>query len=109
MAAWKTIAITGVALISVCLAASFANLISDFRGDRYGYLLGALLLGTLILMVGLVGWATNLERRKRFITAAFVFIFPWAALLVGYIVVPRDAVPWLAHMGLGLLLLPHGF
>jgi len=106
MAAWKITAVSGVLLVTVCLVTSFANLRFDFIGDQYGYLLAFLMLGTLISMVGLIGWATKLERRNRFIIAALVFIYPWAALFVGYLVVPRDDIPGLAHMGLGLLILP---
>jgi hypothetical protein len=103
--AWKITAVTGVVLISVCLVTSFACFRFDFMGDHYGYLVAALMLGTLISMAGIVGWATKLEKRQRFTAAVLVFIYPWAALFTGYLIVPRDGLPALAHMGLGPLIL----
>jgi hypothetical protein len=105
MVAWKITAATGVALISISLITLFASLRFDFVGDHDGYLIAAAMLGTLISAVGLLGWAMKLEARQRFMIAALVVAYPWVALLIGYLAVPRDGHLALAHMGLGPLML----
>lgn len=100
---WKMIALTGaiqsgVSLLIFC----FSDIRFAFIGGRSGYLLDVLIVGLIISLIGLVGWATRLAGRVRFIRTGIVFVYPWAAILIGYAIVPSGHLP---HMGLGPLIL----
>src|SRR5665213_858788 len=100
---WKMIVLTGAIQSGVSLLIfSISDIRFAFIGGRSGYLLDALIVGLIISLIGLVGWTTRLARRMRRIRTGIVFVFPWAAILVGCAITPSDHLP---HIGLGPLIL----
>jgi hypothetical protein len=96
---WEMIALTGaiqsgVSLLIFC----FSDTRLAFIGGRSGYLLDLLIVGLLISLIGIVGWATRPAGRLRFIRTGIVFVYPWAAILTAFAIVPSDH---LSHLGLG--------
>lgn len=97
---WGMIALTGVIQSCVSLLIFwFSDARLSFIGTRSGYLLNVLTVGLVVVMIGLLGLATEpAGRMSCFIRTGIAFVFPWAAVLIVYVIVPSDHLP---HMGLG--------
>ena len=100
---WKMIALTGAVQSCVSiLVFCFSDIRIAFMGGRSGYLLDVLIVGLIISLIGIAGWAMRLAGRMRLMRRGIVFVYPWAAILTGYAMIPSDHHP---QIGLGPLIL----
>jgi hypothetical protein len=87
------VAVVGIGLIVIGAAAGYVDVGTRFKfefiSDYYEVFGLALLVGTLLSFIGLIGWARHLERQYRVRMAGLVFAFPWIAVLLGY---PIDGI-----------------
>ena len=85
---WKAIAIVGICLIVVGIAAGYLDLAThsrfEFLSDHFSIFLIAPLIGVAASSAGLIGWARRLKRKARARMAALVFVSPWIAGLLCY-------------------------
>jgi hypothetical protein len=98
-------AIVGTTLLSVCIIVTYLDARLDFIGDRYSTLVAVAILGLILSLSGLLGWAARLDRRSRIWMAVLVFFYPLIAISIGIPVVGRTEPGLLIH-GVGVLFLP---
>ena len=87
MRPWRLIALAGVFLIALGTTAFYIDVASHFGFDfiehHYEELGISILIGVVFAFTGCIGWARFCSKQHRAMMAAFVFIAPFAALLLG--------------------------
>lgn len=84
---WRLVTLLGAILTTFGVAAFYVDVAAHFKFDvieqHYTVFGVCILLGTVIVFVGCIGWAKLRNSKIRAIMAAAVFVTPLFALLIG--------------------------
>jgi uncharacterized membrane protein len=84
---WRLVTLLGTVLTTFGVAAFYVDVVAHFKFDfieqHYTAFGVCILLGTVVVFVGCIGWATLRNSKSRAIMAAVVFAAPFFALLIG--------------------------
>ena len=84
---WKTVSLSGVALIAVGVLAGYIDVAThftfEFISDDFDCFMLAFLIGTVLTFVGFIGWSAQPEARGSGLKAALILVAPWMVLLLG--------------------------
>ena|SRR5216683_1105228 len=101
-AAWKVTALSGIGLIAIGIGAAYlcdtTRLDFEFISDHFDVFALGILVGVVLSVIGLIGWAKQLERQRRALMAVLVFLSPWLAMLLAYPIAGANM-----HGGAGLV------
>ena len=90
---WKRVSLGSAFLICLCVSAGYVDVLTHFRlefiSDYYDVIAMTGLIGAIVCVVSLVGWAKHLTREGRVGLAFSVLLWPWAMCLIGY---PIDGI-----------------
>jgi hypothetical protein len=85
---WKLLSLWSGFLVCLCVAAGYFDDFTHFRFEfieHYYNVIGvAGLIGAIVCVISLIGWAKHLGRRGRTRLALCVLLWPWAMCLIGY-------------------------
>lgn len=86
--AWKVLSLVGLVFVLVGASAGYIDIATNFRfewiSDQFAYFILSLLVGTIAVFIGSIGWARFLDRPSRVRMAVLAFSTPWIIGLLGY-------------------------
>jgi hypothetical protein len=102
---FKISAFLGTALVTTSIAFTYTDARVNFIGDRYSAVVLVAVLGVVLVFIGFVGWAAQVNRKTRIQMAVLVFLYPVVAICIGIPIVGGSAPGVLIHI-VGALFLP---